>query len=260
MSGWVVRHKRGLIIVAFLVAAGGAFLGYRRFVAAQDAGTVRYVTQAVSRETLVTSVSGTGNMQVKDTYSVSSPVSGTVERVSVKLGDTVKQGQELFVVSADQINDSIASAQAAYNQAQASALNAKAAKLQAAQKLDQLQTQEDNGQTVSDTDWAVAEDQYSAAKISYQSALHQQATALAAYQDAEALLYDRVVNAPHGGVVTELGIAVGDSVNGSSSTSSGTGPPAPRPPETGPPGRRRGTPRRGAPPPRARLPPAAPPW
>lgn len=223
MSRWVSRHKRSLIVAIFLVAVAGAYAGYRIVVAKADTGTVRYVTQTVARETLVSSVSGTGNMAVGDTYSVSSPVSGTVEQVAVKLGDTVKAGQTLFVVSADQINSQIDSAYSSYQQAQSSTLNAKAAKMQAAQKLDQLQTQEDAGQTVSDTDWTVAEDQYSAAKISYNNAVRLQEQALTDYEDAQALLQDRVVEAPHGGVVTTLAVAVGDGVSGSSASSSSSG-------------------------------------
>ena len=125
------------------------------------------------------------------------PVSGTVEKVSVGLGDTVKKGQTLFVVGADQINDDIASALSAYDQAQAGVLQARAARSQAAQKLDDLETQVDEGKDVSDTDLTVAEDGLAAAKLSYSAALRQQEAALGHYEDATALLKKRVVTAPH---------------------------------------------------------------
>ncbi len=224
MRRFISRHRRALAAGVVLVFAGAAFLEYQAVSAARTPAAVRYVTQTAQRQSVIASVSGTGNMSVASTYDVSSPVSGTVEKVAVKLGDTVKKGQTLFVVGDDEVESSIKSALVSYNQAQAAVINAKVGKYQAAQKLSQVEAQAEAATpTATATDVEVAEAQFTAAKLSLTAAEDQEDTALQSYEEAVADRDKRTVTAPATGVVTTLDVAAGDIVTGGSTGTTSAG-------------------------------------
>src|SRR5665647_274905 len=81
----------GVVVVLVL----GGYFADRAFASGDDP-TVRYVTQAAQIMTLTSSVSGTGNIALPDSASVSPSVSGEVSGLSVQVGDQVKKGQVLF--------------------------------------------------------------------------------------------------------------------------------------------------------------------
>lgn len=127
--------------VLFLVA----FFVYRSLFVAGTSQGVQYVAQAAENGTLVVSVSGTGNAALGSSYDVTPSVSGVVRELSVKVGDTVTEGQVLFTLENDQLDMNVISAQASYDQARASLLNAEANVYQSEQSLDQLENAADGG-------------------------------------------------------------------------------------------------------------------
>lgn len=144
MKDFFARHRRSLAAAAIVVIAIAGYFEVRAVLGAKNTQAVTYVTQTVARGTLVTSVSGTGNVALADNYQVVPAVSGTVSGLSVKIGDRVTKGKLLFTVVNGQLDLDVVNAQAAYDQAAAGIQTAKLNVLQAEQSLQQLQQQYDN--------------------------------------------------------------------------------------------------------------------
>ncbi len=98
-----------LLIVAVLVFAGKNFFGKT---------PVQYQTAAVGKETIVSSVSASGNMSTAGSMTVTTQASGVIKNVFVKNGDTVVAGQNIMELTLDQ------QGQQKYSQALASYLSA----------------------------------------------------------------------------------------------------------------------------------------
>jgi len=127
----------GCVLVA--VAVGG-LVGYRAW-RATDQVPVTYVTKQAETMTLISSVSATGNVVLGHTESVSPTITGEVSGLSIKVGDTVTQGQLLFVLVNPQLDLAVSSARAAYSQAEQSLARAELTVLKAEQTLSQLEAQ-----------------------------------------------------------------------------------------------------------------------
>ncbi len=69
----------------------GSFLGYRALTGNKN--TVRYVMAAVEKGTIITSVSGSGQVSVSNQIDIKPKVSGDVIYVGAKEGQEVKNGQ-----------------------------------------------------------------------------------------------------------------------------------------------------------------------
>lgn len=76
--------------IALLVIAGGAYFGYQGLTG--DITAVEYVTAAAERGTLVSSISGAGQVSVSDQVDVTPKVSGEITVVYVAQGQEVKAG------------------------------------------------------------------------------------------------------------------------------------------------------------------------
>lgn len=79
------RIRRGLLVVALLAAAGGLVLAVRPQPVPVDVSRVEHGA-------LVVAVEETGTTRVKDRYVVSAPVGGSLSRLSLEPGDSVKEG------------------------------------------------------------------------------------------------------------------------------------------------------------------------
>jgi multidrug efflux pump subunit AcrA (membrane-fusion protein) len=84
-------------IVAIIVLA--LYFGYNKFFA--TTGTVNYQTAKVTKGTLVTSIAATGSITAGNTTNISTKASGTVSKVYVENGDTVKKGQKILDITLD---------------------------------------------------------------------------------------------------------------------------------------------------------------
>ncbi|MFA7654008.1 MAG: efflux RND transporter periplasmic adaptor subunit [Candidatus Magasanikbacteria bacterium] len=86
---FILKHKiYSLIILAVL--AGGGYYGYQKYFS--NTATVRYITTAVTRGALITSISGTGQVSAYNQVDITSKASGSVISVSAKTGQAVKSG------------------------------------------------------------------------------------------------------------------------------------------------------------------------
>jgi len=85
------RAHKGMAVAILIVIIGAGYYGYGKL-SAKEAAT-RYVLGAVTRGTLLSTVSGTGQVEASDQVDLKPDVSGTVLSVNAAEGDSVKEGQ-----------------------------------------------------------------------------------------------------------------------------------------------------------------------
>lgn len=125
------------LVVAGAVFGGMRFAAQRKAQAAAASDLKRYITQPVQRTDVSLTVSGNGPVAAAVGVNVKPQQTGTVDKVLAKNGDKVQANQPILVVHNSNVVDSLASAQAALQQAQdalATALNVDPVSLQQAQQ------------------------------------------------------------------------------------------------------------------------------
>lgn len=88
-------------------------------------GTAKVSTAEVTEGSIVEQVYTNGKLEAGETNSVYSPASGVVQAVEVKLGDTVKKGQQLLSLEMDQVKEQLDKEQINLQLTQAERLAAK---------------------------------------------------------------------------------------------------------------------------------------
>src|SRR6266702_4399467 len=129
MKNYWKNHKKSLIVILLLVGAGGYYWYNKTH---QTAAAVQYKTVKAGKGSLITSVSGSGNVVVDQLATVDPTITGTVANLAVKVGDGVKKGDTLFTIVNNDLsvsNDkSIASLQQSKNSIDSAELQVKQAK------------------------------------------------------------------------------------------------------------------------------------
>ncbi len=88
-------------IIIGLVIVGGGWLAYSK-IAASKAAAPTYQTAQVEKGTLITSVTASGNITTGNNLTISTTATGTVNKVYVQNGDTVTAGQKIADITLDQ--------------------------------------------------------------------------------------------------------------------------------------------------------------
>ena len=116
--GWVKKHKI-IAIVSLLVLIGVGYFVYSKVVQKEE--TVRYVTSAVEKGTLISTISGTGQVSAVNQVDIAAEASGKVISVGkVVAGQEVKAGTFLFQLNASEALKSVRDAQSSLASAQLS--------------------------------------------------------------------------------------------------------------------------------------------
>lgn len=100
----VVKHKI-ISLVALLAIIGGGYYGYNKFYG----GNVRvsYITSAVEKGTLTTSISSSGQVSASNQVDIKSKVSGDIIKIMVQDGQTVKAGDIIAQLDAQDAYKSV---------------------------------------------------------------------------------------------------------------------------------------------------------
>lgn len=234
----------GVAILALLVTAAG----YLWFSKSSAKSQVQYLTAVAEKGTLISSVSGSGNVIVDQSATVDPTISGTVTGLKVKAGDSVKEGQLLFRIENDQLEVSVSKSLSTYQQAKNSLASAKVQKKQAKADLkdakngttSKAQTPTANqpsnmsGSSNQNTDTSqnettekpsaeqieVLEDKVSVADSAIKVAEQNLDAALADYRYQRSITGKKEVSAPIGGIVNEVNIKNGDDLGKGATSSS----------------------------------------
>ena len=101
MKNYLKKHK-GMSVLFLLFVFGGGYYWYTK--ANSTVAAVRYKTTKAAKSSLITSVSGSGNVVVDQLATVDPTITGTVANLSVKIGDSVKKGTILFSIVNDDLS------------------------------------------------------------------------------------------------------------------------------------------------------------
>lgn len=221
-KGLFSTPKKTIITIIIIVALG--FIGW--LLLGQKSKQPQYQTATVTRGTLITTVSESGNVTSSSQAGVGSPTTGIVTDIYVKDGDTVTKAQNLFKVASTATAQEIASAYASYLSAQNTLDTAKSKmnSLQAAlfkanqtflsdrgvanpsdqQKADPVYIEENAA-------WLQAESDYNNQSVAISQAQAALNDAALAYQATQ----DSVITAPISGTVANIVVKTGDQVTAS---------------------------------------------
>jgi len=247
--------KKSFGVAAIIVVVLGGYFLYSKSFGAKN--QVQYITSTAEKGTLVSSVSASGNIIIDQSATVSPTISGTVTGLSVKVGDSVKEGDFLFKIENDQLGVSVAKSLASYK----SAKNAlKSAQLQRKQAVADLNDAKDKNKTTSQTpsqstsqntgtdhnntgatgtttqpstaqnpstddsvsagQVKVLEEKVKLADSSINVAEENLNAALADYNNQKSIAGERSVAAPISGIINEVNIKNGDDLGNLSSSNS----------------------------------------
>lgn len=104
----MLEHKliSGIIILVILF---GGYFGYKAI--RGEGNAVRYITAVVERGTLITSISGSGQVSASDQVDIKPKVSGDVVWVGVKVGQEIEQWQAILSLDDVDVKKAIADAE-----------------------------------------------------------------------------------------------------------------------------------------------------
>jgi len=209
-------RKRWIYVSLIILLAAGLSVFF--ILRSKNSSGTTYKTANITKGTLTVSVSGSGNVIVDKSETVSPSISGQVYDLSVQYGDKVEKGQTLFKIKNDQLDVTVSQAYASYLQAKESVSTGEynVSKAQS----DQTTVNDDSKST--DSDKAAAAEKVRSAESSLELAKINQDNAYSNYKLQKKNADLRTVTAPIDGTITTLGIKNGDQLGSSSGSSSGS--------------------------------------
>ena len=115
---WIKNHKKSAIVAAAIIAAIAVFIIYSGI---SGGGKVtRYVLAQAEKQTIIATVSGSGQISASNQVDLTAKASGDVVAVKIKAGDAVKKGQLLVQLDAKEAYKSVRDAEIALQSAQLS--------------------------------------------------------------------------------------------------------------------------------------------
>ncbi len=158
---------------------------------------VKYNTQAISRQTLTTSVTATGTIEPVTEVTVGTQVSGIIDKIYVDYNSVVKRGQVIAELDKTNLTSSLQSAQSNLQNAQSSLAYQRA-------NHQRTKTLYDKG--------LISADEYDQAKLAYEQALQQVSVQQQSVQQARTNLGYATITAPIDGVVLKKSVEEGQTV------------------------------------------------
>ena len=210
--------KKPIVIVAILIIIGGGYYWYSKSKATTKA--VTYKTTAAAKGTLISSISGSGNVIVDQSATVDPTITGTVSNLLVNVGDKVKKGQALFTIVNDSLSVSNAQAIASLQQAKNSLDSADIAVDQA--KADYDAAKKSSSSTHDQKE--ILKEKIDLAKKGVTAAQDSYNANLASYNNQLSTSAKRTVVAPIAGTVNAINIKNGDDLSRLSSNSNSSAP------------------------------------
>lgn len=114
---YAMSHKT-ISIIALIVIVGGGYYWYQSVNA--NSSTTRYMLTAATKDTLITAISGSGQVSPSNSVDVKPKASGDVISVVVKNGDTVAAGQPIAYLDSTDAQNSLRDAQSSLQAAEIS--------------------------------------------------------------------------------------------------------------------------------------------
>ncbi len=227
LRGWKALHWIFKLLI-FVAVLAGAVWGRTKLVGGKVA--VSYQTMVAERGTLVVSVTASGSISSGNDVNITTNVSGTVNRIYVKNGDKVTQGQKIAEITLDQSSEqkktaawaSYLSAQNQLNSSVANYNSLQAAAFSANQKF--INGAAARGLAASDPTYIQEYATWLQAEANYKNQAGVVASARASLSNTW-INYQQTsptITAPIAGVVSNLVLAPGISISASTGSSTNT--------------------------------------
>jgi RND family efflux transporter MFP subunit len=110
---FVSAHKIWTVIIIIAIV-GGVYYYVQKTKASQT--TTTYTLSTVTNGTVITTVTGTGQVSANNQVAVNAQTAGTIDAINVSVGQAVKAGQTLAHIDSTSAQQSLQSAQLAYAQ------------------------------------------------------------------------------------------------------------------------------------------------
>jgi RND family efflux transporter MFP subunit len=213
---WWAALAVAVVVVAVVVAVSGVLGG-------GTTGTA-LLTATVTKTDLTATVSGSGSLMAEGVTQVDPGITGTVEDLSVKLGDTVAVSQLLFRLVNNDLDTAVTRAKTSYQQAKQQVQQAQIGLTKAQSDLYKAEHPSAVGTEppppADATAVKLAKQQVTLAQMEVTSAKLNQSSASSSLSQAEDNADKRTVKAPVGGLITALNAVNGQAL-GSGSSSGG---------------------------------------
>ena len=206
----ISRIAIAVIVLALAGVAGWMYL-------APSEARVEPATVKVTRGDVEQTVLASGSLQAESVTSVGAEVSGTIQSLPLKLGDTVKKGDLVAQIDSTNQQNAVKSAEAALANMQAQLLS-KQADLTTAQAALDRANKLGPQKLVSDADVMTAQAGLASAKAAVASLNAQISQAQLAVDDANLALSRTKITAPVDGTVVAVLVTEGQSVNANQSS------------------------------------------
>jgi len=205
-------------IVVALVILGAGYYWYSIGKSGQN--ETRYVTAAVEKGTLATSITASGNITVDQSATVDPTIDGTVANLSVQVGDSVTEDQLLFTIINEGLDVTVKKSLVSKDQAENTLESAEISEDEAEENYDiAIKKDKKDGASYTTRELEILKDKIDLAEAEVWEAKKNLAAAEASYQNEISNADKRKVTAPINGTVNEINIKNGDDL-GKSSTSS----------------------------------------
>lgn len=109
----IKKHKIVSVIILLLIV-GGIYFGYKKL--SNEGDIIQYATAAVERGTIITSVSGSGQVSALNQVDVKSEASGKIVYIGVKNGQEVDSGTLLAQIDSQDAQRTVRDAELAFQQ------------------------------------------------------------------------------------------------------------------------------------------------
>jgi len=115
----ILSHKIILSLAILVLVAIGGFVAWQKFQGSKS-GEVRYVTSPATKQTIVESISGTGQVSVSNQVEIKPEASGKAVSIGVQVGQEVKTGTLIAQLDATDALKTVRDAKASLESAQLS--------------------------------------------------------------------------------------------------------------------------------------------
>ncbi len=209
--------------IAFVIALSGVYYWYDQ--SNSNNTKTEYVTEKITKGTLTTSVSASGNVVVDQLATVDPTISGTVTNLSVKVGDSVEEGQLLFEIVNDDLEITVKKAEDSLKQAENNVETKEVAEDQAEADYEAaVKKDKKDPTTYTKEQLEVLEDKIDLAENAVDEAKKSLETTRSEYQNQKNEADKRRVTSPIKGTVNEINIKNGDDLGKNSTSNSASTP------------------------------------
>ncbi|MFA5993475.1 MAG: efflux RND transporter periplasmic adaptor subunit [Parcubacteria group bacterium] len=203
-----IMSKKAILIGVGIFLIVGGYYWYNK--SNTSTGVIRYKTTIAEKGSIISSISGSGNVVVDQLATVDPTITGTVSNLAVNVGDPVKKGDTLFTIINNDLSVSNAKATASLQQSQNSV---DSAELQIKQAKADYRAAKKSGSGATSDQKRILEDKIEIAENGLVATQKSYTATRADYNNQLSNGAKRIVTSPIDGTVSAINIKNGDDLS-----------------------------------------------